>query len=91
VGGLKQSMGIAPIGRGGHSHASHQRRRQVGKDVAEHIFGDDHIERVRTLHQVEGGRIDVDLVGSDVRKRGGNLVKYRPKEDHRRKHIGLVD
>ena len=42
--------------------------RQVGQDVAEHVLGDQHVEVPGLPHQVERHRIDVVVVGRDVRE-----------------------
>ena len=47
--------------------------RDVGEDVAEQVVGDDHVEVLRLGDQEHRGRVDVLVLGGDVRELGGDL------------------
>ena len=57
---LKYGMLIAEVAGRRHPHAPHQSGNEIRQDVAEHIFGDYHIEPIGPLDQVKRGSVDVD-------------------------------
>ena len=52
------------------------------KNIAEHVFGDNHIERLRSLHKVQRSRVHVNSRGLYVGILLGNLVEDAAEERH---------
>ena len=79
-------------GGGRHdAYAAHQRRREIGEYVAEHIRGDDDIEPRRIAHELHGGVVHIHAVHGD----GGVVLvdvgDHLPPQRGRGEHIGFVD
>ena len=80
--------------RGGRqqSHRSAQHRRLVGKDVAEQVFRQQHVERTRARQQVHRGRVHQHVLEPYI----GKFLAYHPRyhfppQARGVQHIGLVD
>jgi hypothetical protein len=91
VAGLEQAVVVPDVAGRRHAHATHQRRGLVGENVAEHVLGNDHVERPGLSNQVERGRIDVVVIRYDVGKPCRALVENLAEERHRAEHVRLVD
>ena len=63
---LEHGMGVADIRARREAHAAHQAGAEVGKDVAEHVLGRQHIEFPGLAHQVERHRIHVVRAMRDI-------------------------
>ena len=90
VAGLKDRVAVAQVGGRGHAQPADQPGRQVREDVAEHVLGDDHVEPLRLADELEGRRVDVQVIGRDVRIARGDLVEHGAEEGERAEHVGLV-
>ena len=55
------------VAAGGHAEATLQAGGQVGDDVAEHIVGDDYVERARVADHLGAERVHVHVLGLDLR------------------------
>ncbi len=75
VDGLEQSAACLGAQRGGRQQpqGARQHRRLVGENVAEHVFGDDHVEIARPPQQVHRGRIHQHVLEAHVRKFAGSM------------------
>jgi hypothetical protein len=54
------------VAAGGHAQPALERGGQVGDDVAEHVVGDDHVERARLAHHLQAERVHVHVLRLDV-------------------------
>src|SRR3546814_14164456 len=82
---------MADVDRGRHAEAAHEAGREVGKDVAEHVFGHHDVEAPGVLDEVESGGVDVAVAGLHGGEQAGALVEDAAEEDHGAQHVGLVD
>jgi len=90
VGGLEQPVGVADFRTGGHPHATDETTRQVGKNIAEHILHDQHVEIPGPANQVECLGVDIVIRTFHSRESCGTLVEDLSKKGHGVKHVGLV-
>ncbi len=89
--GLRQRMRLARIDRGGEAEAAGDLGGLVGQDVAEHVGGDDHVERARVAHQQRRHGVDDTLLVGDV----GVVLRHRAHALEKQavghaQHVGLV-
>ena len=89
--GLIQAAG-AVAQRGGRDHAdgAGDHRSLVGKDVAEHVLGDDDVELRGVLDDLHGAVVHEHLTVRDVRIFGLQPVHDRAPEAAGVQHVGLV-
>src|SRR3546814_14951663 len=81
---------MADVARGRHAEAAHEAGREVGKDVAEHVFGHHDVDAPGVLDEVESGGVDVAVAGLHGGEQAGALVEDAADEDHEAKHVGFV-
>jgi hypothetical protein len=65
---LKHRVGVADIGRGRHSHPADQAGNLIRKNVAEHVFGDQHVEVPGPADQIQGHGVDIVMPCPDRRR-----------------------
>jgi hypothetical protein len=87
---LKHRVGVADIGRGRHSHPADQAGNLIRKNVAEHGFGDQHVEVPGPADQIQGHGVDIVMPCPDRRIGAGDAVEHLAEEGHRDEDIRLV-
>ena len=64
----------------------------VGEDIAEHVFGDDHVERCRALQQMHRARVDEQMLEHERREFLRNHSHgHLPPQPRRLQDVRLVD
>ena len=85
-------VGHVDVGGCGGADAANDRTGLVGEDVTEEIIGDDHVEAGRVGHQEDRACVGMQVVPSDVRVFGGDLVHdVEPQTTGVDEHVSLVD
>jgi len=77
---LVERGAFAERGRGQQADRSRHHADLVAQDVAEQVLGEDHVEAVGSLQQLEGGRVHVAVLQLDVRVFPGHLGHHPPPQ-----------
>ena len=80
VDGLVERRSLAEGGRRQQADRADDHTHLVAQDVAEEVLGQDHVEAVGGLQQLEGGRIHVAVLQLDVRVFPGHLGHHPPPQ-----------
>ena len=79
------------VAAGGHAEASLEARGEVGDDVTEKIVGDNDVELARVADHVHAKGVHEHVVGFNLGKLGGHLLKHSLPEAARVGHgVALV-
>jgi len=82
---------VAERRRGQHTQGAGQRCRLVAEDIAEHVIGQDDIERGRAAHEVHGTGVDEDIFQFDIGVSPGDFVHGAPPQAHGGQDIRFVN
>src|SRR6476469_8972156 len=88
---LKKAVFRPELCAGSHTHATDQAAAKIRKDVTEHVLHYQAIELPGLPPQIECHRIDIVVVGADIRMERCALVEDLSEERERIEHICFVD
>ena len=63
------------VAAGRHTESTLESRGEVGDDVAEHVIGHDHVERLRLAHHLQAESVDIHVLSADIGILGCDLLE----------------
>src|SRR5213080_3108618 len=90
--GLKERVPGArvEIGAGGDAEPSDESRAQIGEDVAVEVVRYDHLEALWLTHKLECQRVDIAVLGRDLRVLPRDRLELVLPDPMRGNRVGLV-
>lgn len=81
---------LAEAGAGEHAEATGDHGHLVAEDVAKEVFSDEHVETARSLDELHGGIVHVEVGERDIGVFLGDLDHRLTPQDGVGEHVGLV-
>ena len=79
VDGFEHGRVVADVGARREAEAADQAAGEIGDDVAEQVFHDHHVERIRIHHELHAGGVDDAVVERDIGKARATRWQVRRK------------
>lgn len=84
------ALRLAKAGAGEHAERAGDHGHFIAEDVAEEVFGDEHVEAARRFDELHGGVIDIKMSEGHIRVFLGDFDHRFAPEDGVGEHVGLV-